>query len=413
MGYEIRQHAEHVAVQEIGGTAVDAFSRLRVSEPQAVFDCQFTYNAQPLLFEQITAESGAAVAHEATERAIKCTFADTPTGGKAYVQSYRYFRYQPGKSQTVFITFNMNSGVANVVKLAGLTDGTNGYEFRLNGTTPEFRIVSATTAGTQTAGQTAWNIDAMDGSGPSGITLDFSKTQILVINFQALYVGRVIFGWDVGGKIVAAHEFNNANVQAYPYIQTANLPIRVGMTCTGTVSTTMLFDCCAVISEGGQSDTTGFLFTAEGTATAGSATRTHILSIQPATTFNSITNRIQIEPLSVELLVTGSNPIYWELCLGATFSGTPTWTSVNATYSGMKYNSAGTISGTPAIILASGYVNSTAASRGSGKAEINSLYPITLDAAGAVRTLGTLTLCVTGIGSTSATRAALNWKEVR
>lgn len=413
MSYKIHQHADHVAVQEIGGIAVDAFGRMRVSQPQAVFDCQFTFNAQPLLFEQVTAESGAAVAHDATERAVKCTFASTPTNGKAYVQSYQYFRYQPGKSQTVFITFNANSGVANVVKLAGLTDGTNGFEFRLNGTTPEFRIVSATTAGTQTAAQTAWNVDAMDGTGPSGITLDFSKTQILVINFQALYVGRVVFGWDVGGVIVPAHEFNNANVQAYPYIQTANLPIRVGMTCTGTVSTTMLFDCCAVISEGGQEDTTGYLFTQEGTATAGDATRTHILSIQPATTFNSITNRIQTEPLSVDLLVTGNAPVYWELCIGATFSGTPTWTNVNTTYSGMKYNSAGTISGTPSIILASGYVAASAANKSSGSQTIRSRYPITLDAAGAVRALGTLTLCVTGIGAASATRAALTWKELR
>lgn len=413
MAYDIRQHADHVAVEEIGGTAVDAFSRLRVSQPQAVFDAQFTYNALPLLFEPVTNGSGATVAHDATERALLCTFSSTPTGGKAYVQSYQYFRYQPGKSQTVFITFNMNSGVANVVKLAGLSDGTNGYEFRLNGTTPEFRIVSATTAGTQTAAQTAWNVDRMDGTGPSGITLDFSKTQILVINYQALYVGRVVFGWDVGGVIVRAHEFNNANVQSYPYIQTANLPLRVGMTCTGTVSTTMYFNCCSVISEGGQEDTTGYLFTAAGTATAGDATRTHILSIQPATTFNSITNRIQIEPLTVDVLVTGNSPVYWELCLGATFSGTPTWSAVNSTYSGMNFNSAGTISGTPSIILASGYVAASSPNKNAGSQSIRSRYPITLDAAGAVRALGTLTLCVTGIGAASATRAALNWKELR
>ncbi len=36
-----------------------------------------------------------------------------------------------------------------------------------------------------------------------------------------------------------------------------------------------------------------------------------------------------------------------------------------------------------------------------------------LDAAGAVRTMGRLTAIVTGIGGTSATRCIMNWKEIR
>jgi len=46
----------------------DAFSRLRVSTPSYVFDGQLTYDLQPLLFEQITAESGATIAHDTTNR---------------------------------------------------------------------------------------------------------------------------------------------------------------------------------------------------------------------------------------------------------------------------------------------------------------------------------------------------------
>jgi hypothetical protein len=36
-----------------------------------------------------------------------------------------------------------------------------------------------------------------------------------------------------------------------------------------------------------------------------------------------------------------------------------------------------------------------------------------LNAAGAVRANGTITLLVTGIGGTSACRAIMNWKEIR
>ena len=145
----------------------------------------------------------------------------------------------------------MGGTVANTLKFAGLSDGNNGIEFQLNGTTKQFVIYSDTTLGDQTVAQSSWNLDPLDGTGASGITLDPTKTLILVIDFQALYVGRVRIGFDINGQIIYCHEFLHSNLVDYPYIQTANLPVRVGMTCTGTVSTTIRFICSAVVSEGG------------------------------------------------------------------------------------------------------------------------------------------------------------------
>lgn len=73
---------------KVQATGVDAFGRLRVSNPEYVFDAQLTYDLQPLLFEQVTAQSGATVAHDSTNRCALMTFASTPTGGAAYMQSY-------------------------------------------------------------------------------------------------------------------------------------------------------------------------------------------------------------------------------------------------------------------------------------------------------------------------------------
>lgn len=78
--------------------SIDAFSRWRTPEPNYVFDTNFQYDLQPLVFQAITAESGATVAHETTERSALMTFANTPTGGKAYMQTYEHFRYQAGRS---------------------------------------------------------------------------------------------------------------------------------------------------------------------------------------------------------------------------------------------------------------------------------------------------------------------------
>lgn len=388
---------------------LDAFSRLRVSQPLGIFDCQFTYDLQPLLYEQIVSGAGATITHDTTNRMALMTFSSTPTGGEAFMQSYDYFRYQPGKSQLVFVTFNMVAGVTDVLKFAGYSDGVNGFEFQMNGTTPQVQILSASSAGNQTAVQSSWNLDKLDGTGPSGITLDISKTQILVVNFQALYVGRVVFGFDIDGVIVYCHEFKNANIQLNPYIQTANLPIRCGMTCIGTVSTSMNFICSSVSSEGGRDHVPTYTFTANASVTAANGTDTYLMSIRPKTTFNSFTNRIKFNLISLSFSVTGNNNVYWKLCLGQALT-TPSYTDVNSTYSSYEFDTAGTLSGSAAIIIDAGYATS-------GKVATTSVptvrYPITLDSAGANRNLGTLCLIVQGAGGNSAMSAQLIFSEER
>lgn len=393
--------------------SIDSFSRWRVSEPNYIFDTNFQYDLQPLVFEAVTAQTGATVTHDATNRNALMTFSSTPTGGSAYMQTYEWFRYQAGRSQLILLTFNFIENVANTKKFVGYGDGNNGIQLELNGTTAQVTLYSDTAKGDETVTQANWNLDKLDGTGASGLTVDWTKTQIFVLDFQWLGVGRVRCGLDIDGLVYYFHQFDHANHQEVAYMQTANLPIRAGMTCTGTVSTTMRFICASVTTEGGETDVGGYNFSQEGTVTASSGARTHILSLRPNTTFNSIANRSKFVLESVEVLVTGNQPVLWELVLGQAISGTTSFTDVNATYSGMEYNTAGTISGSPALVIAQGYVASAAANKGNVGRTIANKYPIALNQAGAVHANGTLSVIVTGIGGTSATRVSLNWREIR
>jgi len=130
------------------------------------------------------------------------------------LQSRQYARYIPGKSHLVLITgiFASGSGAtANIVRRTS-TSGS-----------PVETVVP----------QASWNIDKMDGTGVSGITMDFTKTQILVISAQWLGVGRVIVGFNIGGIIRPVHQFLNANNLTVPYTQTFNLPVRMEIRNTG------------------------------------------------------------------------------------------------------------------------------------------------------------------------------------
>ena len=394
---------------------LDAFSRLRVSNPLILFNAQLTYDLAPIILEQITNGTGATITYDSTNRQALMTFSSTPTGGKAYMQSYEYLPYQPGRSQLIFVTFNMIASVANTLKFAGYSDGVNGIEFQNNGTVNQFIVYSGSSAGNETVVQSSWNIDPLDGSGASGITLDITKAQILVIDIQALYVGRVRVGFDIGGSIIYVHQFEHSNLIAYPYIQSANLPVRCGMTCTGTVSTTMNFICSAVISEGGSEDINvyGYTFQQDSGAVSVGTGGTHVLSLRPKTTFNSVTNRTRVAFIDVEIYNAGNQPVQWQLCIGQAISGTTTYNNVNTSYSSSEYNVLGTLSGSPSIVIDGGFVASSGSAKGVTNTSVISRYPITLNSAGVARSLGTITLKCISLSGTQTVYSSVKFREIR
>ena len=158
-------------------------------------------------------------------------------------------------------------------------------------------------------------------------------------------------------------------------------------------------------------------------ATAGSGARVPLVAIRPKTTFNSITNRSLFELLELNLLCTGANPVYWELVVGGNYSG-QTYADVNTTYSGFEYTSVpGSYTNlTGGIVIDSGYIGGIGAGAAAAPPTVTPIsipplisrkYPISLDRAGNVRSLGTMTVLVTGIGGTSACRGSMTFKEIR
>lgn len=405
---------------------LDAFSRLRVSNPLTIFSNQFTYDASPLIFEEVTNNSlQTDLKYDSTNKLLKPQIKPGSLAGNyVYAQSYEYIPYQPGRSQLVFLTFNFvppsvpyTFGAST--KRIGLCDGNNGFELEFDATgTLNFIIRTTTSAGTQIVDQPNWNLDRLDGTGPSGITLQVSKVQILVIDFQALYVGRVRMGFDIDGEIVYAHEFLNANnTLGFPYIATANLPIRVGIESTGSgVDDEFQFICASVASEGGTEDSQrfGYDFVVSREFLAVPLTSTCLMSLRPKTLFQASSNRVKFQLKQIEISNTGNKPFYWELGVGGSVTGAA-YTNVNTTYSAMEYDVTG---GAPTTALAvafdGGYVPSAGGSRASGASEsITSKYPITLNAAGANRDLGTLRLFGQSLGGSTDVYVTLKWKEIR
>lgn len=403
---QVKTGIDNLVVNTGAAPNLDAFERLRVSNPTSVFGAQLTYGLQPLVYEPITTGAGATITHDATNRAALLSFSGTTVGGTTIFQSFEHIRYQEGKSQQILLSFNFKESVAGVRKFVGYSDGVNGIEFTSIGGVNSLRILSSSSEGNEEVLQANWNINTFAG-------LDLSKTQLLLIDFQALYVGKVRIGFEIDGMLIYCHEFQHANLVDNPYIATANLPIRAGQIVeSGTATTTMNFICCNVSSEGGVDDPYGVPNNINASVTAANNNRTHLLSVRPRLLYNGFTTRSKIIETEIEITVTGNSPVFWEMCIGQAISGTTTFNNVNTAHSTMEFNTAGTISGTPTLVIDRGYVPATNQNKGSQSRVVSVKVPITLDAAGAHRLNGTISVVVTGVSGKSLTYGVLKWIEI-
>ena len=73
--------------------------------------------------------------------------------------------------------------------------------------------------------QSQWNIDRMDGTGPSGYTLDLSKMQMFYVDWTWYGAGFIRWGFrGPKGNIIYVHKSQNNNVNTTAYMRSSNLP---------------------------------------------------------------------------------------------------------------------------------------------------------------------------------------------
>lgn len=338
--------------------SLDAFGRLQVASPYTLFDSQNRYAVDN---QFATATTGTGTTSFLTnEAAVKL---EVTAGGVGSVarQSYRSLPYQPGKGLLVLATFVMDSSSsANLTQRVGYFNTQNGVFFQKIGGTVSFVLrsyVTGSASDARTVNQADWNGDKLDGTGPSGITLDPSKAQILWMDFEWLGVGSVRCGFVINGVFYLCHTFNNANLISNVYMTTATLPMRYEITSTSAVAASLKQICSTVISEGGYEQASidhvarrTTVFTTINTA----ANFFPIVSIRLASTALGavvLPNRIQFQP------TTNQN---YEIALikNPTLTGA-TWAATVPSDSNVEYDVAATAISAAGTIVQTGYISNS------------------------------------------------------
>jgi hypothetical protein len=389
---------------------IDAFGRLRTSTPFTLFDSSHRF-ADNGLWSTGTATGGAATFNAA--QGLIDLDVTTSSGSEVIRETTKVFSYQPGKSLLVLNTFVMSAAKTNLRQRVGYYGAANGYYLELNNTTVSFverSSVSGAVVNTPVA-QASWNVDKMDGTGPSGVTLDLTKAQILFMDLEWLGVGTVRIGFVINGNFYVCHKFHHANIIASTYITTASLPLRYEITNTGaTISASTLKQICStVLSEGGY-ELNGLQqaigIPIQSPRTLGTAgTFYPVISLRLKST--RLDGIIILTALSIMPMSTAK--FNWQVVASGTTTG-GTWTSAGVN-SSVEYNITGA-SFAGGRILASGFFSES--NQAASQVDIlkEALFKFQLERNGLTSTPFELTLVIASNSGSDTVVASLDWEEI-
>lgn len=289
----------------------------------------------------------------------------TSTGGIGNIisQSKKYANYQPGKTFQILMTGVLNNSNNNIdcTSRMGYYDNNNGLYFSNNETGISGLSVNLLNNSTLTTIlRENWNGDKLDGTGYSGINLDFSKAQLFIIQFLWLGIGQIKFQFNVLGKIITCHTIFNYNTLTMPWCSNPNLPIRYELLSSSISGTGSMIQICSSVQSIGGYNPMGRLFSISTTSTPISVTNTETVllaitgcvnggPVTDGTNIGSTTNTYYHQTIrisSINVVDDQTNDlalVTFRIFLGGnslSSSGNITWTDVNTNNSIVKYATA-------------------------------------------------------------------------
>jgi len=211
-----------------GNPQLDAFGKLRTSGATLLGDYVFNTGTLPSQFSNTISQTGASITWNANYRAAVLTVDGNSADEVITQTSNTYHTYFPGSSHTFMGTLALgDTGATNLIRAWGMFEARNGFLFKqVDGNL--YATVRSDVTGSvvdTNIAQADWNIDPLDGTGRSQMTLDVTKDNLYWIDVQWLGAGRTRFGVFYNGQRIVCHEYYHGNNYVPPVTGTGSLPI--------------------------------------------------------------------------------------------------------------------------------------------------------------------------------------------
>lgn len=398
----------HTAIAD--GQGMDPVGRLRVSNVINIGAYCFYAGTKDLDFNSSITGSGT-VTFNANASATRLSLTTT-SGDSVIRQTKRYFSYAPGIGHEYGLALVVGASKTNVRKRWGHFDSNDGVFFEQTGTDLAI-VIRTSTSGVVVdtrVTQSAWNLDKLNGTGSSGVTLNPANHNKYTIDMSWYGAGRVRFGIFYNGQTVYCHEFNGANISSSPYTRTPKLPLRVEITNTGTTASATSMDlmCLSALQESSAPIIPTYDFS-KSTGITGktvSGVLIPLISLQPAPTFNGIANRSSIFPKLIQGLTT-QQPILVQVFLNPTLTGA-SFAAVNSQSCAQVDTSATAVSG--GTVVAEFYISSNSENN-YDMSDFSQTLTLSTNIAGSVGDI--LTVAGVSTAGNSVSWANIQWHEAQ
>jgi len=307
---------------------LDAFGRLRTAAVTNLLDIKHVYDKNPLQINEITAGTATSVLNQEYARVRMSTSSNNDL---VIRQTKTHPIYQPGKSQLFEGSFSNFQIETNIIKRVGTFVSTtastynsvfDGFFLESNGVTNtiSFQIWRSGTT-IFSAASTTWDSNEFNPT-----NLNWTNTQLMMVDYQWLGVGRVRFGLNLSGQTIYFTEHNCANNEGAVYMSTPNQPIRYEIRQVGVGSGNFDMICSQVSTEGalnGLYSTVGVIHSSSTTLST-SGTKYPYIGYRLKPGYIGVTSQFS----SLSVLNTSNDNYLLTNEFNPTLSATPTWTDI-------------------------------------------------------------------------------------
>lgn len=151
-------------------------------------------------------------------------------GDKIVRQLRRVIPYTPGRANEVSMAMRFTTPTTGVRRRHGPFSENNGAYFEDGGDGTYYCVTRYTDSNglhEHRVARADWNVDPLDGTGPSGIVADPEAIQLMIVEYEWYGAGHVEFKFVINNNAYPVHEFYTGNVHPHPWSATPFLPVRV------------------------------------------------------------------------------------------------------------------------------------------------------------------------------------------
>lgn len=306
----------------------DISGALHTESATTQIDLKQTKDNLPLFFDRVNNGTATQIHSGLNAETVMSVLSG---GDYAIAQTKERFNYLTGKTKRILLTFSNFDVQSGVIKRAGYFNGGvtapydtfDGVYIESDGTT--INVCFAKNGSVTKIPRSSWN-DPLNGTGPSGLNIDFDNFIILRIEFLWLGGGPIRFQIETNDELYTFHTVLNGNSISSTYISSPNQPARYEIRSTGGSGS--LDQICTTVGNSGGNDLIGVergYIGFENINLSSTANNYLVYSSRLKQTHLDVTVSI----LDYETLFTTNDNFVYTVLMNPTFSVAPTYTDIS------------------------------------------------------------------------------------